>query len=80
MTKKYLLEQIKHHIKLSYSCYEIASYKFMLAEFYKAYAYYDLLCKFYSCKEMFIVYAKDALGNADVDNWADKVYTVEVDK
>ena len=73
MTKTFLIQQMKHHIKRSYVHYETGCNKFMLAEFYQARVYFDLICKFYICKEMFIKFALEVLGE-NAHKWADKIY------
>ena len=78
MTKKYLLNKIEHHLKLSYACYKTHSYKAMLGEYYRARTYYDMLCKFYTCKSLFTPITEQVLGDS-VKSWQKKIMEVEVE-
>ena len=77
MTKKYLLNKIEHHLKLSYACYKTHSYKAMLGEYYRARTYYDILCKFYTCKDPFRAFVKEVMGE-DAHYYTYLIGTVEV--
>ena len=77
MTKKYLIQEIKHHIYCSKACYSTNNPKGMYGEFFKAKTYYDILCKFYTCHTPLIVFAKEVMGE-HVDKWANAIFCVEV--
>lgn len=77
MTKKYLIQKIKHHIYCSKSCYNTKNPKGMYVEFLKAQTYYNILCKFYTCHTLFAGFVNEVLGK-NSGEWVVAISRVEV--